>query len=117
MKKEDIFLHAIKAYNIPKSDKLYRYSNPITVQRKAYKYLGNKAIVYKSLNSKKKYMIFDPHNEKWVYFGTMEPAMEDFTKHKDPERRFRYLSRSTNIKGDWKSNSYSANNLSIHILW
>jgi hypothetical protein len=113
MKKEDI----IKAYNISKSDKLYKYSNPITVQRKAYQYLGKDAIIYKSKNSKKKYMIFDPHNEKWVYFGTMDPAMEDFTKHKDPERRFRYLSRSTNIKGDWKSNPYSPNNLSIHILW
>jgi hypothetical protein len=117
MKKEDIFLHATKAYHISKSDKLYKYSNPISAQRAAYQYLGKNAIIYKSINPKKKYMIFDPHNEKWIYFGTMDPAMEDFTKHKDPERRRRYLLRAGNMNGNWRSNPYSANNLSIHVLW
>jgi len=42
---------------------------------------------------------------------------EDFTKHKNLKRRQNYLTRSTNIKGDWKKNKYSPNNLSIHILW
>jgi len=42
---------------------------------------------------------------------------EDFTKHKDEERRQQYLSRATNIKGNWKKNKYSPNNLAINILW
>lgn len=107
----------IKAYHIFNTDKLYKYSNPISAQRKAYQYLGKDAVLYKSKNTKKKYMIFDPINEKWVYFGTMEPAMEDYTKHKDLERRRRYLLRASNMNGNWKSNPYSPNNLSIHILW
>jgi hypothetical protein len=28
-----------------------------------------------------------------------------------------YLSRATKIKGNWKSNKYSPNNLAIRILW
>ena len=113
MKKEEF----TKAYNISKSDKLYKYSNPISAQRAAYRYLGKEAVIYKSKNPKKKYMIFDPYNDKWVYFGTMEPAYEDFTKHKDPERRKSYLSRAGNMLGNWKSNPYSPNNLSINVLW
>jgi hypothetical protein len=42
---------------------------------------------------------------------------EDYTKHKDPVRRQAYLKRATKIKGDWKDNKYSPNNLSINILW
>ena len=29
----------------------------------------------------------------------------------------RYLARATKIKGDWKKDRYSPNNLAIHILW
>ena len=43
--------------------------------------------------------------------------MEDYTKHKDEKRRKSYLARAKGIKGDWKNNKYSANNLSIHLLW
>ena len=33
------------------------------------------------------------------------------------KRRELYRKRATNIKGDWKKNKYSANNLAINILW
>ena len=33
------------------------------------------------------------------------------------KRRKLYLSRATKIKGDWKDNKYSKNNLAINILW
>ena len=59
-------------------------------------------------------MVQDPDN-KWVHFGQM--GYEDYTKHKDDDRRKNYLNRSSNIKGQWKSNKYSPNNLSIHLLW
>jgi hypothetical protein len=42
---------------------------------------------------------------------------EDFTKHKDPIRRHNYLTRTANMKGNWKDNPYSPNNLSRNILW
>lgn len=32
-------------------------------------------------------------------------------------KRYKYLARATNIKGNWKDNKTSPNNLSIHILW
>ena len=33
------------------------------------------------------------------------------------EKRKNYLARATKIKGDWKSNKFSPNNLAISILW
>ena len=42
---------------------------------------------------------------------------EDFLKHNDKSRQYNYLRRATNIKGNWKNNIYSANWLSIAILW
>ena len=60
-------------------------------------------------------MIFDPDNKKWVYFGEM--SYQDHTKHSDPIRRQNYLNRTANMRGDWKNNKYSANNLSRNILW
>ena len=97
------------------SRELKKFSNPETAQKMAFKYLGKKAILYPATREGKKYKIYDPYNEKWVHFGQMD--YEDYTKHKDKDRRKNYLSRSTKIKGNWKSNKYSPNNLSIHILW
>ena len=59
-------------------------------------------------------MIKDDNN-KFIHFGQL--GYEDFTKHKNKTRRKNYLTRSRNIKGDWKKNKYSANNLAIHLLW
>jgi len=91
-----------------------QFSNPKKVQEKAKKYLGKDAVVYLSTKKEKKYMIKDPNN-KWVHFGQMD--YEDFTKHQDEKRRKNYLTRTANIKGDWKSNKYSPNNLSRNLLW
>lgn len=107
----------IPANKVSKDDDLYKYSNPRIAQEKAFDYLGNTAIIYKSIKPKKKFMIYDPNNNKWVYFGQMNPPMEDYNKHKDDERMMRYRKRAMNMKGNWKDNPYSANNLSINILW
>ena len=95
--------------------RLRLYSNPRTAQSNAYKYLGRTAKLYPAFNSQKKYSIFDKKNNSWVNFGQM--GYEDFTKHHDKAHRKNYLTRSRNIKGDWASNRYSANNLSRKILW
>ncbi len=95
--------------------KLRKYSNPITAQRMAYKYLGKTAKLYPARNKDKKYSIYDPKNQKWVNFGQI--GYEDYTKHHDKKRRKNYLTRAGNMRGHWKTNKYSANNLSIHVLW
>ena len=97
------------------SSRLKKYSNPVTSQRMAYKYLGKTAKLYPANNPEKKYKILDPKNNKWINFGQM--GYEDYTKHKDKNRRKNYLTRTKFMRGDWKNNKYSANNLSRNILW
>lgn len=97
------------------SKRLLKYSDPKQAQKKAYKYLGKTAKLYPGKNSHKKYSIYDPIHKKWVNFGQI--GYEDYTKHKNKTRRKNYLTRSCGMKGNWKRNHYSANNLSIHILW
>ena len=77
--------------------RIYLYSNPRKAQHMAYKYLGKTAKLYP------------------VNFGQM--GYEDYTKHHDKKRRKNYLTRSKSIKGDWKKNKYSANNLSRNVIW
>ena len=102
------------AVDLPKSDELYLYSNPVKAQTQAFKYLGKNAVLYKSQNINKKYAIIDPSG-KTTNFGQL--GYEDFTKHNDKLRRKNYLTRTAGMKGNWKNNPYSANNLSRNILW
>jgi type III secretory pathway component EscR len=107
----------IEALNIPKSDDLYKYSDPIQAQINTNKYLGKDIILYKSTNPKKKYMVYDDFHDKWKHFGSMKPPYQDYLKHKNDKRQKNYLARASNIKGNWKNNKYSSNNLSQKILW
>jgi len=110
-------------YNLPKfegkglskAEEILEYSNPTIVFKKARKYLGKDVKIELSKNKNKKYMVFNPNTEKWINFGQI--GYEDFTKHKDPNRRHNYLTRTANMKGNWKDNPYSPNNLSRNILW
>jgi len=97
------------------SKTLKKYSNPVIAQKMAYKYLGKTAKLYPATKKDKKYRIFDPKNKKWINFGQLK--YEDYTKHRNKMKRHNYLTRSKSIKGDWKKNKYSPNNLSIHVLW
>ena len=99
-----------------KIEQLLKVSNPKEVIKKAQQYFNNPDIkVYLSNKKNKKYAIYDKINKKLVHFGQM--GYMDYTMHKDPQRRERYLKRASNIKGDWKNNKYSPNNLSIALLW
>lgn len=102
---------------ITKEDLVRQYSNPEKVYENALKYFNKDVYLYFSTKANKKYMIYDPNNNKYVHFGQMIPPMEDYTKHQDKERRKRYLQRAKNIKGDWKNNLYSPNQLAINLLW
>ena len=93
---------------------IFHYSNPYISHDKAFKYLGKKAVLYPSNKKDKKYMIQRPDG-KMVHFGQL--GYEDFTKHGDLARRQKYLTRTAKMRGDWKNDPYSANNLSRNILW
>jgi len=97
-------------------------SNYNEVLKRAKHYYGNDVILLASTRTKKKYMIFNPHTNLFVYFGGM--GYLDYTKYiqlydkKDANiHRKRYLNRALNIKGDWMYNAYSPNYLSILLLW
>jgi len=64
---------------------IYNFSNPKIVYEKAKQYLGNNVSIKLSNKPVKKYMVLNPHTNKWVYFGQM--GYEDFTKHQDLKRR------------------------------
>jgi hypothetical protein len=98
----------------PKSDSIWNYSNPKTVQRKARLLYGRKATIFRSPLKTKKYFIIDDEGRK-VHFGAM--GMEDYTHHHDERRRDSYLKRSIAIRGNWKDNPFSKNNLSRQLLW
>lgn len=94
-----------------KLQELMKYSNPQVVREKARR-LGYNDVEISS-RADKKYMVFDGH--KMVHFGQI--GYDDFTKSNNKSKRENYLERATKIKGDWKLNKYSPNNLSIHLLW
>lgn len=75
-----------------------------------------KVVIKKSTRPEKKYMAIFKKNEKKVrttHFGAKN--FSDFTKHKDPERKKRYLNRH---KANENWNDYmSAGALSRWILW
>jgi hypothetical protein len=111
----DNYTDVIPANKVPKKDTLYKVSNPLEVQKKAFELYGKNGIVYKSNNPQKKYQILNTLTGKWVHFG--DAKMEDFTKHNDIQRQSNYLNRALNIKGKWKQNPYSPNILAIMLLW
>ena len=93
-----------------------------TVLKRAKHYYGKDTILLPSTRATKKYMIFDAYTNRFVHFGAM--FYLDYTKYvqlydkKTADlHRTRYLNRALNIKGDWKNNPYSANFLSILLLW
>lgn len=103
------FRRTIRANEVPKDDEIWDYSNPNKVYRKGLK-LG--ITVFRSDKPNKKYMVLND-DEKWIHFGQMD--YEDYTKHKDKERRERFLKRSSH----WRNleNIYSPAFLSRELLW
>ena len=89
---------------------LKRYSDINEVNRRAH-ILGLKE-VHPSSQAKKKYMIFDPYEQKMVHFG--EAIYEDYTKHHDEKRRENFRSRNRR----WQTAPrYSPAWLSWNLTW
>jgi hypothetical protein len=99
-----------------KLEQLKKVSNPKEVIKNAQQYFNDPDIkVYLSKRKDKKYAIYDPNTKKLVHFGNVN--YEDYTKHKNEERRLNYLNRASHIKGTWKENPYSPNSMSINLTW
>lgn len=86
---------------------------PYERAKAALKKYDDKLTLYKSDRPLKKYYVIA--DGRRVYFGAA--GYSDYTEHQDPEKRRLYLARATAIKGDWKANKYSPNNLAINVLW
>lgn len=85
------------------------------VYRNFLKYKGDDdAEIYLSTAKNKKFAVITPEG-KVVNFG--QKGYTDYTKHQDEQRRQNYLNRAMKIRGDWRSDKYSPNNLAINILW
>ncbi len=94
-----------------KLQELIKYSNPSKVQKVANNYFGKPIPIYISSHKNKKYMIKSPDG-KWIHFGQM--GYEDFTKHNDKERRYKFRRRNHKW-GD--TQPYSPASLSYYLLW
>ena len=98
----------------PKTDAIWIFSNPKIAQQKAFDIYGPDAILNRSntkqilycIPRKQKNKILDRWGVKTTPNITMNLA-----------RRSNYLHRTSQIRGDWKQNKYSPNNLSRTILW
>ena len=97
-----------------KLSELIKISDPDEVKRRFEKYRGStKATIESSTRADKKYLV-RVDGKRAMHFGS---HIEDFTKHGDEARRKSYLARSAGIKGDWRDDKWSANNLARHLLW
>ena len=102
--------------NIARFNQLILVSNPEIVKRNLKKYFPKDTPeLFLSTRKNKKYMILDPSTNKFVHFGALN--YEDMTVHNDKQRQKNYIARASNIKGNWRANKYSANNLSLFLLW
>ena len=102
--------------NFARFNQLMTVSNPEIVKKNMKKYFKKDVPeLFISNRKNKKYMILDPETNKFVHFGAL--LYHDFTSHLDKERQKAYIVRASNIKGNWKSDKYSPNNLSLYLLW
>ena len=98
-----------------KGGSIVEYTNPKIAKKNAVKYLGKNVVLKPSTKKDKKFMVLNPDTNKFIHFGQL--GFEDFTKHQDTKRQTSYLNRTGNMRGDWKADKYSANNLAREILW
>ena len=102
--------------NIARFNQLLTVSNPTIVKKNLKKYIPKDTPeLFISNRKNKKYQILNPDTNKFVHFGSL--IYEDLTKHQNKERQKAYIIRASNIKGNWKSDKYSPNNLSLYLLW
>jgi hypothetical protein len=98
-----------------KYKELIKVSDPEKVLENLKKYLGDDVKLYISNTKTHKYYVINPNNNRKINFGNINYS--DYSRHNDDDRREAYLRRSGNLKGNWRDNPYSPNNLSRAGLW
>ena len=94
-----------------KYEDLIKISDPYKVYIKFIETYPCDSEIKISTRKDKKYMIYNPDKGKWFHFGS---TMEDYTKHKDQQRRINFLIRNQR----WaEADMYSAAYASYTILW
>jgi hypothetical protein len=97
-----------------KLQELIKISDPKEVKRRFEIYRGStKATIEPSPRADKKYLV-RVDGKRAIHFGS---HMEDYTHHLNEDRRRNYLNRSAGIKGDWRNDKWSPNNLARNLLW
>ena len=91
---------------------IHLYSDPDEVIKNAKHIYGPHVIIDLSTRKDKKYMLFNPKIKKWVHFGAM--GYEDFTKHKDENRRLKFRLRNRRFKD---FDMYTPAYMSYYLLW
>jgi len=74
-----------------KYEDLIKISDPYTVYTKFKKIYPCDSEIRISTRKNKKYMIYVPHLDKYIHFGS---TMEDYTRHTDKKRRMNFLRRN-----------------------
>ena len=93
-----------------KYEDLVLNSDPYTVYTKFKKICPCDSDIKISTRENKKYMIYDPNIKKWFHFGS---TMEDYTFHKDLQRRLKFKTRNRRwADADIYSSAYASYNLS-----
>jgi len=87
-------------------------SNINIVKKNAKKYKYDPTKIYYSYKPDKKYMILNPHTNKFIHFG--HSSYEDYTYHKDEKRRLNFKKRNHLWKDKPK---YSPARLAYDLLW
>lgn len=98
-----------------------RNTDPVRAGRNFVRYLDRlglttaDASLHLSDRPDKKYYVLITGRPAPIYFG--DPNYEDYTAHRNEQRRASYLRRSAGIRGQWRGNPFSPNNLAINVLW
>ena len=88
------------------------YTTPSVVYKLAKKYYGSDVEIKPSTRNGKKYMLYNPHTDKWIHFGAY--GYEDYTKHFDPKRREAFRVRNKK----WSTqDKYTPGFASYYLLW
>ena len=92
-------------------EKICEVSNPEIVLKQLKKYYGDDVDLYLSSSKHKKYMIFNEDGKK-VHFGSI--LYQDYTKHKNKQRRDNFRNRNRR----WKdADKFTPAHLSYYLLW
>ena len=93
---------------------MHQFTNEKIVRRQFIKfgYKKDGSQLKPSTRNGKKWMVLDPNKNKWVHFGAMN--YQDYTVHKDENRRKKYHSRMGRFQN---ADKYSPGYLSLVLLW